>query len=73
MNPNARYIEYNLGKHSGLYEAHYPRWSDLDRSGWFYVTGFNIYKLLNKRGFNMADVYSGNIHPFDYILKIELP
>ncbi len=65
----ARYIEYNLGKHLGLYEDNDPRWGDLDLTGWFYVTGFNLYNLLNKRGFNMADIYSGEIHPFDFYLK----
>ncbi|MDE5882992.1 MAG: hypothetical protein K2H60_14830 [Muribaculaceae bacterium] len=65
----ARYIEYNLGKHLGIYEDNDPRWGDLDRSGWFYVTGFNLYNLLKKRDFNLQDAYTGDIHPFDYYLK----
>ncbi len=65
----ARYIEYNLGKHLGLYEDNDPRWGDLDLTGWFYVTGFNLYNLLFKRGFNFSDAYSGEIHPLDSYLK----
>lgn len=44
----ARYIVYNLGKHLGLYEDNDTKWGDLDRSGWFYVTGFHLYNLLKK-------------------------
>lgn len=65
----ARYIEYNTGKHLGLYEESESRWGDIDHNGWFYATGFNLYNLLKKRGFNMEDIYTGEIHPFDYYLK----
>lgn len=64
-----RYIEYNLGKHLGLYEDNDSRWGDIDHNGWFYATGFNLYNLLKKRGFNLEDLYSGEIHPFDFYLK----
>lgn len=67
----SRYIEYNLGKHLGLYESNDPRWGDIDKNGWFYATGFNLYNLLKKRGFNMADAYTGDICPLDHYLSIK--
>lgn len=65
----ARYIEYELGKHLGVYVENDARWGDIDLSGWFYVTGFNLYNLLNKSGFNMVELYTGDIRPFEYYLK----
>ena len=64
-----RWMEYNLGKHLGLYEDNDLRWGDIDKSGWFYVTGYNLYCLLLKRGFNVVDLYQGEIMPFEYYLK----
>lgn len=64
-----RYIEYNLGKHLGLYEENDSRWGDIDKSGWFYVTGYNLYSLLKKRGFNMEELYTGEIKPFENYLQ----
>lgn len=64
-----RYIEYNLGKYLGLYEDVDSRWGDIDHNGWFYATGFNLYNLLKKRGFNMSEAYSGDIFPLDHYLK----
>lgn len=64
-----RYIEYNLGKHLGLYEDNDSRWGDIDQNGWFYATGFNLYNLLKKRGFNMSEAYSGDIFALDHYLK----
>lgn len=65
----SRFIEYNLGKHLGLYEENNSRWGDIGCNGWFYATGFNLYNLLKKRDFNIEDIYQGEIHPFDYYLK----
>ena len=65
----ARYIEYNLGKHLDLYEENDLRWGDIDKNGWFYATGFNLYNLLKKRGFNLVNAYTGDILPFDHYLK----
>lgn len=64
-----RWMEYNLGKHLGLYEENDSRWGDIDKSGWFYVTGYNLYSLLLKRGFNVVDLYQGEIMPFENYLK----
>lgn len=65
----ARFIEYNVGHHVGLYEDNDPRWGDIDIFGWFHATGFNLYNLLRKRGFNIEEAYSREIHPLDYYLK----
>lgn len=65
----ARWMEYNIGKHLGLYEEHDQRWSDIGKSGWFYVTGYNLYSLLLKRGVNVTDLYIGAINPFEFYLK----
>lgn len=64
-----RWMEYNLGKHLGLYEENDTRWGDIDMSGWFYATGYNLYSLLLKRGFNVVDLYTGDIQAFEYYLK----
>lgn len=64
-----RYIEYQLGKHLGLYEENDLRWGDIDKNGWFYATGFNLYNLLKKRGFNMSEAYTGDIYSLDYYLR----
>lgn len=65
----ARFIEYNLGKHLGLYEENDSRWGDVDSIGWFHATGYNLYNQLRKQGFNIEEAYSGDIHPLDYYLK----
>lgn len=65
----ARFIEYNVGFHLGLYEDTDSRWGDINIFGWFHATGFNLYNLLRKQGFNMEEAYSGEIHPLDYYLK----
>lgn len=65
----ARFIEYNVGRHLGLYEDNDSRWGDINSIGWFHATGFNLCNLLRKQGFNMSDAYTEEIHPLDYYLK----
>ena len=69
MEGMARYIEAEAGFHLGSYSEKDTWLYDTDRSGYFFVTGYNLMRLFDRMGIDKQLLYVDSIRPLEYYLQ----
>lgn len=69
MEGMARYIEAQVGFRLGAYSEADTWLFDTDHSGYFFATGYNLIRLLDRLGVDKSELYSNGIRPLDTFLK----
>ena len=69
MEGMARYIEAEAGFRVGSYTERDTWLYDTDHSGYFFATGYNLVRLLERIGFDRTKLYEGTPRPLEQYLR----